>query len=99
MHKELEPYPLLPRETRQTLARAYVRAPREACYFTDGRQEGEAVTGRKPGKHLVPINQRPSNSGCWRVNGRSFTEKYHVGVNAVGENRHETTNQARQSFG
>ena len=51
-----------------------------------GGQEGEDVTGRKPGKHLVTTNQRPSNSGRWGPGDRSFMEINHVGVFAVGEN-------------
>ena len=69
-----------------TLAKVQGRNPRDASYITEGDQEGQSVTGRKPGKDLVITNQRPSNGGCWRVNGRSFTEKHHVGVQAVGEN-------------
>ena len=97
--KKLEPHPGCLLNSRKTLARAPGRVPREARNLTDGRQEGEAVTGRNPGKHLVPINQRPSNGGCWRVNSRSFTEKIHVGVQAVGESHRKATHKARQSFG
>ena len=41
----------------------------------NGGQEGEDVTGRKPGKHLVTTNQRPSNGGRWSFSGRSFMEQ------------------------
>lgn len=81
------------------LGQGAARVPREVRNLMDGGQEGESVTGRKPGKHLVPINQRPSNGDCWRVNSRSLTEKTHVGVQADGENHHEATHQIRQNIG
>jgi hypothetical protein len=102
MHKELEPHLVCQQSITgigKPLARASGRVPREVRNLTDDRQEGEAVIGRKPRKHLVPINQRPSNGGRWGLSGRSVREKFHVGVNTVGENQHKTINQARQSFG
>ena len=103
MHKELERHAAGRKRFspphQKYLGQGAARVPREVRNLTDGRQEGEAVTGRKPGKHLVPINQRPSNGGCWRVNSRPITEKSHVRVEAVGENHREATHQARQSFG
>lgn len=99
MHKELERHPLLPRETRQTLARAYGRVPREASYFTDGRQDGQAVNGRKPCKDVVPTNQHSPNGGCWALSARSFKGTSNDRVCVFGENQYKTTNQALQSFG
>ena len=46
--------------------------PAGLANLRQGSQEGEDVTGRKPGKHLVAANQRPSNGGRWSFSGRSF---------------------------
>ncbi len=101
--KELEPYPAGCERTHppqtNTLARVRGGFPEWFATAPKGGQEGQSVTGRKPGKDLVTTNQRPSNGGCWRVNSRSRTEKSHVGVQAVGENHREATHQTRQSFG
>ena len=103
MTKELEPHPVGRKQAsplqRNTLAR--VRGGFLARLATSrfGGQEGQSVAGRKPGKDLVTINQRPSNGGRWGLGGRSFMEKSHVGVHAVGESHHKATHQARQSFG
>ena len=79
--------------------RCRIGLPVRFATLRNGGQEGQVVTGRKPGKDLVTTNQRPSNGGCWRVNSRSRTENIHVGVQAVGESHREATHQARQSFG
>lgn len=50
-------------------------------------------------RDFVSANQRPSNGGRWALSARSFMEKSHVRVHAVGENHREATHQARQSFG
>ena len=104
MHKELEAQTekdgcgLIPRK-QTPWPRFRLGVPERFATSRIGGQEGQFVTGRKPGKDLVTTYQRPSNGGCWRVNSRSFTEKSHVGVQAVGENHRKATHQARQSFG
>ena len=103
MHKELEPYPAGCERNHppQTNALARVRGgfPERFATAPKGGQEGQSVTGRKPGKDLVTTNQRPSNGGCWRVNSRSRTEKSHVGVQAVGENHRGTSHQDHANLG
>lgn len=103
MLKELEPYPAGRKQARplqvNTLARVLGGFPARLATSSKGGQEGQSVTGRKPGKDLVTTNQRPSNGGCWRVNSRSCTENIHVGVKAVGESHRKATHQARQSLG
>lgn len=106
MHKELEPHPAGCKRTHppQTNSFAKVRGgfPERIASSPNGGQEGQAVTGRKPGKDLVTTNQRPSNGGRWGLGGRSsvgdFSETNNR-VHAVGENHRETASQGLASSG
>lgn len=89
---------VLPPQT-NTLAKVPHGFPREACNLAVWWQRGAIRYRTKTGKDLVTTNQRPFNGGCWRVNSRSFMEKSHVGVHAVGENHRGTSHQDYANLG
>ena len=74
-------------------------SPQDLQSCGKGGQEGQSVTGRKPGKDLVTTHQRPLNRGRWPVSGRFHMGNIHVQVIAgiVGESHGQTGHQARQS--
>lgn len=69
------------------------KLPARVATLQLGGEEGQSVTGRKPGKDLVTTNQRPFNNDRWALSGRSFSEKSHVGIKADGENHARATCQ------